>query len=694
MGHISEPPFSEFLKGAAAGVLAQAESRLAPWGLGIRLGPVGRANVYDCFPYLFREVFPAITDERLLSLAVASRLLASALLANDSLIDGDVESKRVPAVVATAVALQAEAYRGLHKLFPPDSPFWNNFDIVVRNFNASCLEEKSYLIGGELWSKYSEEIAVRLALGKNRVPHLVIAGLSELSSSYVLHDVLCSSLDRYYIARQFYDDLMDWEKDLRSRSATLLLKRLSTENESFGRCLRDGDVNDDVKREIFYGGHALRLMEEAIDSASRAEQAIADLPAMGWNLAIRHVRGYCESMHRDISEVVARNQRRVKRQPEMSVRLIASSDVWLTLGRKAIDSLLLQWQRGFGEFRQAGSLPHEWSPSNAFFTNASGHGDLFQRALVIDCLLDANDVHQGGLEPLLRHEIDELTAQVLRDWTYSRQRLDRTHLVMLADMSANLIRAQHRTGAVTTTVPETDNPLLPILRALFADVEGCKEPASGREKPGSEDSHRFLPATLLDDAADVGVVANIGHAIWFALSDRFPGVVARARAIVLGRQGSDGAWRSDWFPGPQYPSLLAVRFLSAVGGNSVACSRLVDFLMATQRPDGGWAAAECDESDALSTALSVSCLAALYNMTASNDEAKARALLDAAGYARSFLAESGDGESRETFSCFFRIDGAGSHPIGRSFVYGRKTLTAAFVMRAAVSWSDVTRSQT
>src|ERR1700730_8003669 len=88
-------------------------------------------SIYDCFPYLFAEAFPSVQERDMDRFAVAARLYASSIFLHDKLFDESAErastAHLAPVNALRILAMQWEAYRQLHELFPARSAFWEDF---------------------------------------------------------------------------------------------------------------------------------------------------------------------------------------------------------------------------------------------------------------------------------------------------------------------------------------------------------------------------------------------------------------------------------------------------------------------------------------------------------------------------------------------------------------------------------------
>jgi squalene-hopene/tetraprenyl-beta-curcumene cyclase len=173
--------------------------------------------------------------------------------------------------------------------------------------------------------------------------------------------------------------------------------------------------------------------------------------------------------------------------------------------------------------------------------------------------------------------------------------------------------------------------------------------------------------------ADVEVVANLLHALLLYDADRFGAPCRRGARFIESRQRNDGSWPCRWYFGWYYGTYVCTRLLAALGEESAAIERAAHFLRTTQNADGGWGATAGTPSDALTTSMALLGLASATRGSPDGTDATR------AERARTLLARQG---ARNGWpSCPF-IRPSGVHS------YGSRTITTAFVLKAALAWSN------
>ena len=643
-------------------------------------------SIFDYFPYLFVEAFPTIREADLDRFAVAARLYASSIFLHDKLFDQGAErtayASMAPVNALRIQAMQWEAYRLLHELFPSGSVFWEDFRRDLGQFSEASIEEQKFVAGGRAWGELSETLALEIAKGKNGIARTTIAGLAELEASRDAFQPLVEAIDGYNVARQMLDDLCDWKEDLEAGNPTLLLARVLRERPTWADDRELSDLGQAVGRGIYYGGHAQYLMELAVDHLDRADRLTAELPDLTWRRVLADLRRRCALFLDDLERIVVENLRRAADRQTIELTLPAPRDRWQEVAWRALGYLVEQWHLGFGEARHIMEFPHELGFSAA---QEYQRGDVFQRALVADVLLDAEEIVSGQLRPILDQEVSYLLSR--RDpgrcgWRYFP---DLPELPPDADDLAQILQVLERSGHRDEVGELCAGPLSILLeenRHPDGSFETWIIPAS--ERTSEEDRQADFARRMWGTGPDPDVMANLLYALDLVDRDRYREEIRRGVEYLKEQQDRDGYWTSSWYHGPYYGTYVCLRLLARVSAQGSAIRSAADFVRRRQQRDGGWG--EGERSNPLDTSFALLGLASLQTGggTATED-------LDRAGRALEYLHRCG-GEEESWPRCELirmelgRATGAVSHVLS----YGSRTITTAFVLKAALAWHPVT----
>ena len=152
------------------------------WSEKVILDDDDETKVYDGYPYLFLNAFPALAPSDVRSLALAGRLLARSIVVYDNVMDGRALDHPTTTDALRAQALQFEAYHLLYQLFPPDTAFWRRFRNYLIEYANACLQEQRFASGERPWQEYTESLALEIAVAKSDVGKVIGIGGRNLAA--------------------------------------------------------------------------------------------------------------------------------------------------------------------------------------------------------------------------------------------------------------------------------------------------------------------------------------------------------------------------------------------------------------------------------------------------------------------------------------------------------------------------------
>lgn len=351
--------------------------------------------------------------------------------------------------------------------------------------------------------------------------------------------------------------------------------------------------------------------------------------------------------------------------------LLEPRDPWQEVAWKGLSFLLAQARSSFREARHAMFLPR--------FLDFTGdrdvyYGDVFQRALIADVLCDADDVLGGALHPLIESEVDYLVDCRRRNgfggWSYFP---DLPELAPDADDLGQIVQVLVRTRRRDSLREHASEPL----RVLFADCgheDGSFERwiVPSRNRDPLQERQFAVAQARWGTGADPEVVANLLYGLVLYHAGQYADVCRRGARYLVGAQHPDGSWMCRWYFGPYYGTYACMRFLRAASPDSPSLARAADFVRDRQNSDGSWSLSQTRNGDPLSTALAL--LALTYAPGAASETDRQRAV-------RARLA-LGSQTTKRSWASWPFIKPSGVHS------YGSRTITTAFVTKAALAWSQ------
>jgi squalene-hopene/tetraprenyl-beta-curcumene cyclase len=420
------------------------------------------------------------------------------------------------------------------------------------------------------------------------------------------------------------------------------------------------------------------VLRLALLELGKADHALTELPPLPFADAVEGLRRRCLDLEADIARIVVENANRVKAQPSVNIAIPVIADrPWAPLAWTALERTLTEWRRGFGEARHLMNFPWDQGFSGATEVQS---GDVFQRSLLAEGLCEAGRLAGPDLEPALAHEVTYLLGRAQSHppggWSYFPELPE---LPADADDLAQMIRLLCTSGR-RALVPVRCDPAIDALLQSGAHPDGSLETWILPSQPRLRRQQRQAQFVELawGSGPDPEVMANLLHALHIYDPARFAPTLEHGLDFIETVQGADGSWSSTWYHGPFYGVFVATRALAAARPSSGSLPRAIAFLRESQLPDGGWGVD--GGSDALSTSLALLVLALTpRKLTQAADGGRATR-------ARQWLEGAHRAEGW-TGCPFIQMDmgRASGGPVNKVF-YSSRTITTAFVLRAALAW--------
>jgi squalene-hopene/tetraprenyl-beta-curcumene cyclase len=463
------------------------------------------------------------------------------------------ESSISEKIIRTQI-LQFEAGQILSDIFPKDSTFWNAYRQMFAAYYNAILTEHSFVASTRKLSEYSSFLAESIAIGKSAVSRLAVFSLGAVTGQWNTVERLDRSLCQYLVARQYFDDLRDWKEDLERRLPSIVLASLLRQWPENEAAAESANARDLVAR-LHYEGHSRQVLDLALAALDRAAMDAGDAPH--WRNEIARFRSVTDSMRNDIATLVNTNIKRSQRikSLELPALNIRSESTTRPINR-ALEFLMTQFRLGFGEARHVMKFDLSRTGVDNFES-----GDVFARAIIADCLLDATGLDPAALQPIVNDELDYLIS----------------------------VRRKTRVGgwayfpdfrAVPADADDLAQVMIGLLRAgRTADIERyCTVPLSflltDCAKPDGSFETWIVPAVQVDDeeryerhcsdkywgtGPDPEVVANLLYALWLYDRDKYSAVIERGCTYLERVQSDNGAWVSSWYHGPFFTVPMCAR---------------------------------------------------------------------------------------------------------------------------------------
>lgn len=625
---------------------------------------------YQDYPALFREAFPEVTSDKVVRLSAAGFLYYRSIIMLDGMMDGesaDCPPQLQPLLPLAVGCCQEESIKLLCTVFPPGSEFWTVWNLRREEYlRAYQLERRMTASGKFDEADYLQIADNKAAFGKIAIDVLYLA---EGGRHKAAAHLLLQAHQSFSVGLQLLDDFQDFDADGRSGQFNYVQHLL---DERYRQELsRKTDDPVRRKKDMYLLGIASWVLTEAEDHLAAALRLVVSLKRpMLFQEVIQDNINTCRSTRAQIEAYLKIVAEKVRLHTLSSPKPLPIPDRWDKPGAGVIETarryclrqIVGQANRCFPEIKHLMYLGH----AEGFDNDQEVHiGDTFQRALLLDCIMDyAGSVTCPVVDSLVKHELDYLiqlrSREGVRGWSYFPTVQE---IAPDTDDLGQVLQCLAR-GKRTAEIKEMGEPLVDfVAEHLFDEETGAfttwlvprtnATPIQQRQARFNNEKWGCGP--------DPEVVANLLYGVATAQLE-LPKRMRQSAETYLWRQRTpEGCWHSRWYVGPYYGTYVSTRYL--IGQSQYAGEDYrptVEFLLSAQAPDGSF-------GNVLSTSLallSLTQLAPIYSE-----------LKPAAKRARAHLCQL----------CAHRPEAIQAHPfiiprVGRP--YGSRTLTIAYILKA------------
>jgi squalene-hopene/tetraprenyl-beta-curcumene cyclase len=554
---------------------------------------------YEPKLYRFLSAYPGIDRWDLGRLSLALRFLVYATLMTDKIVDQDTDPRSFEQSFFHIQIYHFECYQILYGLFPPGSLFWQRFRSYFKDFAQACINERRFTRGEIPWRDCTEKRALEIIRGKNCFAQLLVASLAGLGGEEARFADLAGSIEKHYCAWQLWDDLCDWKEDFANGVPTLLLTRVVDELPAPDERQR---WIPHLARKIYYEGYAQQSLDQAISLLDEADRQVADIPDLTWREVIANLRLECVALRDDLARIVTKNLQRARQQRPFELDAREPHEAFEKAAWGALGFLVDQWHLGFGEAQHIAYMARELGYQGP---TELPSGDVFQRALILDALCDADRWLDGRLRPILdseaRYLLDQRNTSGAGGWRYFPSIPE---LAPDADDLGQVMQALLRAGFRSQVEEHCQTPLA-VVRQDAHQQGGAFSTwiIPFEDRDGLEEAQAKLRGENWGPGPDNEVMANLLYALVLLDRQGFADLVDPGLNFLEDRQSKDGSWAAKWYFGPFYGTYVCLRLFASARAESATMATSKAFLLERQRDDGGWG--DGDESDPLSTSLAL-----------------------------------------------------------------------------------------
>ncbi len=584
----------------------------------------------------------------------------------------DAKSAGSPFDVLYSDFLHKKSLALLYALFSPESAFWKYLAKYESEFIGATLLERTRHVG--IVSAYPYSEFEMISRGKASMAKCATAALCILNQTPGKIAPLEESQNHFYTACQILDDLQDWKEDYLNRDFSFILTSVICENKLLG------EVESDKPPDLETVGRALYLSRTAeihIDRAlSLLEKAADQCPDYAlWVDNIRNIRGKFQKSKdkfHEIRKTLLNRRKVVKKEIGKHVQRktlrprVGSAEPHIS---RALDFILTQRELNFPEMshKMVFQLPEGFGRKYDY-----QEGNVFQRALLIDTLLDTASFYPHADE-IIRNEVEKLVTAKLRNvaggWSYFP---DLPELPPDADSLGQVLQVLVRSKY--DRIDEAVSTPISLLLSECSYDDGSFETwiidsndASGTTEVQKRATRQIWQMRMGKDNA---VLGNILYGLCLYNYGQLKERIEKAVDCLERRQSADGHWNSTWYWGNYYGTYVALRAIVAVRRDSTTLRKAEKFLVSSQNYDGGWGLIG---SDPLNTALA---LLALSVIKSGAEEC----IGDGINYLYSKQNMEGHWDRAE----FIRMDTSVA-----TLTYKSKTMTTQFCLKALAATSKL-----
>ncbi len=536
----------------------------------------------------FLEIFDSLSKDFLVELTEASNYYFFSVLATDKLVDE--ENFFDPEFLLMAIALREDSLHKMYNLIEPSNLYWSHFKKYYHQYVLSVSNELNNhrkkitpIETNQMEQWYSGNSALAKALP------IAMAYKSD-NIKYLIQ--IENSIDHFYIGMNLFDDVNDWKLDWENGNFSFLITQTIINSELDIASL----TSENLGKYIFFNGEAINCLELSIYHYEKALKEFDYINCQGWKSNIKLNLNKCINLRDDIKKLISRQIKRVNHDNEylfkknVSERKIGIKKQIETLSTQGIKYIINQLENNNSD-----------TTINSYFPNADGfifskryyEGDVFQRAIIVECLYDLSNKHMDVLSDFFNKELSYLNNMerhsggwnFYKDLEFQPNDLDTTaQVIHILDKSNRINSISHETLDVIEMMLKQQNKKSGRIGTWIL-------PEANSMNKSQEKQHRFIKNYAghdLDSSVDIDVMANFLLALSEIDYEKYKYEIALGIEFIENNQNEDGSWSSTWYWGNYYGTYLCLKLFSKVNPRSKTINKAIDFILLTQNTGGGW----------------------------------------------------------------------------------------------------------
>jgi squalene-hopene/tetraprenyl-beta-curcumene cyclase len=627
----------------------------------------------------FYNLFPEIPEIFFEKFTKASYCYFYSLLLTDKIIDNNFFNNRE--ALLFAFVLQEKGLHILHDIYDVQSKFWSYFEKCHKEFiKAMALETRHQ---ENIFNDYDKSELESIYMGKAAFSKVIPIAFAIESNQTDLIGSLEKSVDSFNLAISLKDDVNDWKEDFKNKQYSYVITYAINKN-NLGK---DPSVLTEnvLGKNIFFTGIAEEILKLSLGYLNQAYHAVKDINCLEWKKMINHRIDEHQLYLNEISFIVKKqfilldknNQKRNNQLPEVTIVPFSPVNEMQQIKNSALNFIYRQWEKDFLE----ATVRSYFTDTGEFTFEKKGYnGDIFQRTVIIDILLDINENVQYSLTPLINYEIKKIINSRMSNnegWNFypgfDLQPPD-------GDTTAQVIQVLLKSGNLKY-VEKYARPAIDLLLKYQIKPDGAigtwivpPDDKSSEKQKKQRSFFKELIGIDVDNSIDATVNANLFYGLYLWDKKKYKKVIEQGLSFIESKQQKLGCWVSEWYANPFYGTYACLRILKEVKPSSDAINRAFNFFATTQNSDGGWGY-ENNSSDQLSTALALISLSYLNSL---NFNCNAGMVAKGLRFLRHSLHDEDDWEY-----CKFIAFGK-----TKKGFFKTKTITVSYILKALSCWDN------
>ncbi len=558
---------------------------------------------YLNYPVFFADYFGKIPSEKLNALCVAAFLYYQGALYSDQIVD-----KKDVKLLPLMNVCQEEAVRLLSSIFEHKNIFWKYWNKRKDEYFKAIEDENKFYNEVFSYSKYYDIADKKSALGKIAID--VFYALNKNQNSEQTYEALLKSHYYFSIGMQIYDDIHDFKEDYNNNQFNIAYYELTNFFKQKNIDYSSTSI-EELNKDLYIEEVAQKLFKKAIGFFNKAKTIAKESHGnTEWVKGISKTRkailGYLDSTEGYLKVL----KKRIELESESKNKIINPK---VTIGyskensiSKGLEFILNDRSNGFFKLKHIMYL----SRLENFSSKSSVHiGDVFQRALLCDALIDVNQLNKIDIQKLIDEEVQYLMSQRLNDnvgaWNYFPSVKE---IAADADDLGQMMQVLFRNGNTELIDKYCSTGIKILFHERYHDDGGIETWIIPKKKRTAiQKKQEKMNNTYWGVGPDIEVMSNFLYAMVLYDKSEYQSAIDKSLGYIIAQQDDAGYFESRWYYGNYYGTYVTVRLLNELKDDSEAILPIllksVDYILCNQNKDGGWGL-EGEDSDATNTALS------------------------------------------------------------------------------------------